>query len=133
MKSFKEFISHKETPRRKMIDEFVQFAKNKLGIQELPTFEFDHDVSSAKSKRTMATYNPSDKHIWCYENNRNMADLLRSIAHELTHHKQNEDGRLYAGAGETGTDIENEANSMAGVMLREYGQLNSEIYESTNT
>lgn len=115
-----------------MLNEFIQFAKTKLNIEELPTFEFDNNVESAKSKRTMATYNPSEKHIWIYENNRNLADVLRSIAHEMTHHRQNEKGELYAGAGEAGTDIENEANSMAGVMLREYGQINNEIYESTH-
>lgn len=117
--------------RLQLIDNFISFVQESLGIEELPTIEFDTNVANAKEKRTMATYNPNENHIWLYEGTRTMADLLRSLAHEMVHHRQNEEGRLYEGAGEAGTDIENEANSLAGVMLRNYGQLNQDIYEST--
>ena len=43
--------------------------------------------------------------------------------------QQKEEDRLYDGAGEDGTDIENEANSVAGVMIREFGRENPELYE----
>jgi len=47
----------------------------------------------------------------------------------MVHHKQNIEGRLDNLSGKTGSDIENEANSMAGIILREYGQKNPNIYD----
>jgi hypothetical protein len=47
----------------------------------------------------------------------------------LVHHKQNLDGRIDYESGETGSDIENEANAKAGVLLRDFGKKNNEIYQ----
>jgi Zn-dependent peptidase ImmA (M78 family) len=58
-----------------------------------------------------------------------MADLLRTLAHELVHRKQSEDGRIDYNSGKTGSEIENEANAMAGVLLRKFGKQNEEIYQ----
>ena len=60
---------------------------------------------------------------------RNLADVCRSLAHELTHHRQNELDLLTNTAGETGTDIENDANAMAGILMRDYGKLNLNVYD----
>jgi hypothetical protein len=62
--------------------------------------------------------------------NRNMADVLRTLAHELVHHKQNELGKLDPNSGKTGSDIENEANIKAGIIMRDFGRGREEIYES---
>ncbi len=58
-----------------------------------------------------------------------MADILRTLAHELIHRKQDEDGRLDPNSGETGSEIENEANAQAGILLRKFGEQNNNIYE----
>ena len=42
----------------------------------------------------MASYNLNDNSVRVYSKNRALADVLRSIAHELVHHKQLEDGRI---------------------------------------
>ena len=68
--------------------------------------------------------------MWVYVKNRNMADILRTLAHELVHRKQDEDGRIDYESGETGSDIENEANAQAGVLLRDYGKIDNGIYEA---
>jgi hypothetical protein len=62
-----------------------------------------------------------------------MADMLRTLAHELVHHKQNVEGRIYNDSGETGSEIENEANAKAGVILRNFGKQNSMIYEGLDS
>jgi hypothetical protein len=51
-------------------------------------------------------------------------DVLRSIAHELVHYKQNLEGRLIDAAkdGSDGSPIENEANAVAGVIMK-YGKI----------
>jgi hypothetical protein len=65
---------------------------------------------------------PSEKKIIAVVNNRNMADILRTVAHEMVHHMQNLDGRLNPKSGEDGSPDENEANSLAGVIMREFGR-----------
>jgi cytidyltransferase-like protein len=112
------------------IGEFIKFAAKNLGIQNLPgSLTLSYDNKQAQDKRTFGFFDPHDKKIWIYVKNRNMADILRTLAHELVHRKQEEDGRLDVNSGQTGSPIEDEANSMAGVLLRNFGKINNSIYE----
>ena len=112
------------------IGEFIKFAAKNLGIQNLPgSLTLSYDNKQAQDKRTFGFFDPHDKKIWIYVKNRNMADILRTLAHELVHRKQEEDGKLDPTSGQTGSPIEDEANSMAGVLLRNFGKINSSIYE----
>jgi len=112
------------------IGEFIKFAAKNLGLQNLPgSLTLSYDNKQAKDKRTFGFFDPHDKKIWIYVKNRNMADILRTLAHELVHRKQEEDGRLDPTSGQTGSPIEDEANSMAGVLLRNFGKINNSIYE----
>jgi hypothetical protein len=113
-----------------IIEDFVEFAKNRLQIKELPKIEFANKRSWAVDRRSFGQYNPGTKTLEVYIGNRNLADILRTLGHELIHHKQNEEGRLTIGSGNTGSDIENEANSLAGIMMRDYGRINDLIYET---
>jgi cytidyltransferase-like protein len=112
------------------IGEFIKYTIKNLGLQNPPsslTLSYDND--QAKEKRTFGYFDPNDKRIWVYVKNRNMADILRTLAHEMIHRKQEEDGRLNINSGETGSPIEDEANAMAGVLLRNFGKINNSIYE----
>ena len=112
------------------IGEFIKFAIKNLGLQNSPgSLTLSYDNKQAQDKRTFGFFDPHDKKIWVYVKNRNMADILRTLAHELVHRKQEEDGRLDIKSGETGSPIEDEANAMAGVLLRNFGKINNSIYE----
>ena len=112
------------------IGEFIKFAAKNLGMQNLPgSLTLSYDNKQAQDKRTFGFFDPHDKKIWIYVKNRNMADILRTLAHELVHRKQEEDGKLDLTSGQTGSPIEDEANSMAGVLLRNFGKINNSIYE----
>ena len=110
--------------------DFIKFALDRINIQSVPKIVFTTDNKWAKQMRSFGQYDPTDKLIIVYVENRNMADILRTLCHELVHHKQNEEGRINIDSGKTGSDIENEANAIAGVLLREYGKVNSMIYEN---
>jgi hypothetical protein len=101
-----------------------------MSIEQLPRIIFTKDNKWAKQMRSFGQYNPANREITVYIKNRNMADILRTLCHEIVHHKQNEEGRLQSDSGKTGSDIENEANAQAGIMLREYGKINNVIYEN---
>jgi len=114
----------------KILKRFIGFAIKELGIQKPPSgLTLSRDNSKARTRHTFGTFNPDNDKIWLYVKNRNMADLLRTLAHELVHRKQAEDGRIDYNSGETGSEIENEANAMAGVLLRKFGKQNEEIYQ----
>jgi cytidyltransferase-like protein len=115
---------------KKLLKQFIGFAINELGIQKPPTsLTLSRDNKMAKEMHSFGSFNPNNDKIWLYVKNRNMADLLRTLAHELVHRKQAEEGRIDYNSGETGSEIENEANAQAGVLLRKFGKQNEEIYQ----
>ena len=113
------------------IGEFIKYSIKNLELQTPPSnLTLSYDNNKAKEKRSFGYFDPSSKKIWVYVKNRNMADILRTLAHELVHRKQEEDGRLDINSGKTGSPIEDEANAMAGVLLRNFGKINNGIYEN---
>ena len=112
------------------IGEFIKFAIKNLEIQSPPrSLSLSYNNSKAKEMKSFGYFDPNENKIWVYVKNRNMGDILRTLAHELVHRKQDEDGRISYESGKTGSDIENEANAMAGVLLRDFGKQHDEIYQ----
>lgn len=60
--------------------------------------------------------------------NRAMADIMRTIAHELTHCKQHLDGVVFPEDDEGLQPYEDEANQMSGKLVRFHGRKNRDIY-----
>ncbi len=109
-----------------MLDTFVDFASNELGIKSLPKIKIQNDNPSS-----FGGYNPATKELLTSTKNRHPMDIFRTVAHELIHHKQNEDGKIgmdIAQEGSDGSDIENEANSMAGVIMRKWAKKSPEHF-----
>ena len=120
--SRKDFSGH--------LDSFVDFCCNKLNISSKPTLHFK-EPSDQGEQPSFAAYAPGDKAVHVMSKNRHPMDIFRSVAHELVHHKQNEDGRIgkdIAKEGATGSDIENEANSRAGELMRWYAKANPQCF-----
>jgi hypothetical protein len=102
-----------------------------LGI-DVPEIEYITDPEYTKKHKSFAAYSPSEGKVFVVIHNRNTADIMRSIAHELMHHKQNLDGKLTEMAGKDGDELENEANSYSGKIMRRLGREMEGIFESTN-
>ena len=82
---------------------------------------------------TTAAYHRGRNIIKVYGKNRALVDILRSIAHELTHLKQDERGELIGIIQDAGGSIEDEANAKAGEIIKLYAKSDPErrkIYES---
>lgn len=114
----------------KIIRDFIKFVKNKLDFNNGKvivdiTFEKDY----ARTNKSFGGYMPYTGKIRVSASNRNLADVLRTLGHEIVHHWQNSNNRISDNSGDTGSDIENEANSLAGIYLREFGKINPDIYE----
>ena len=116
-----------------ILKDFIKFCKKELNIQSLPPIKLIKDTSFVSNNRSFGSYNPSEgNEIKVFILNRNLADICRSLAHELTHHRQNELNMIQKGSGDTGSDIEDEANAMAGILMRDYGKLNYSVYDLDN-
>jgi hypothetical protein len=70
------------------------------------------------------------KEIFVVVDGRLTADICRTIAHEMVHRKQDELGlvRNEVKDGADGSPIENNAHAVAGILMREYGRINKQIY-----
>lgn len=110
----------------KLAKDFIKFAVKELGMKSLPKdIKFEGDGYSTQHL-TFGTYNPSTDEIVIVKGNRHPVDVLRTLAHELVHHKQREDGHELN--GEDGSDTENEANAKAGELMRKFRTLKPEIF-----
>jgi hypothetical protein len=114
------------------IGEFVKYACKNLAVQNPPrNLTLSYDTNQVKDRRSFGYFDPNSHKIWVYVKNRNMADILRTLAHELVHHKQNISGAFEDAEdpGADGSEFENEANAVAGVIIRKWGRIHPEIYE----
>lgn len=107
--------------KRARIAEFVKFCFEKLKLQKKPQIKL-----TAKNDTTALGYFvPENNTIVVVEKGRHQMDIMRTLAHELVHLKQSESRTL---DGSTGSPDENEANAMAGVLLRIWGQMHPEYF-----
>jgi hypothetical protein len=109
-----------------LFEKFMAYACNELQIQNPPTFEVRYEYG--EDQPSFGAYVPSQHHISINPSNRNIVDVLRTLAHELVHARQNEMGILQPDSGETGSEHENDANAIAGILMRDYGKQNPNIY-----
>jgi len=112
--------------KNSLFEKFMSYACQELQIKTPPTLEVKYEFG--EDQPSFGAYVPSDHHIFINPSNRNVVDILRTLAHELVHAKQNELGILTLTSGETGSEHENDANSIAGILMRDYGKLNPSIY-----
>lgn len=111
-----------------IIDDFIIFGKDELELDD----EFKINLTSKNDGlETLGNYDIDKKKINVLTKNRAIPDIIRSIAHEMVHHKQNSEGELSGNQeeGKDGSEWENEANAKAGEMVRKFGRENPEIYD----
>ena len=97
-----------------LLSQFYGYAKNKLGFEKDASIDFVVDEENSKNPLgTTAHYNPDSMEVTVYTSGRHPKDILRSVAHELVHHRQNCQGKMK----DTGQKCER-GNASAGRRLR---------------
>ena len=115
------------------LEKFVDFVKKELNIENDVNIRYQTDKDGIK---TTAVYKYQDggdeefeqSEVRVYTKERALQDIMRSVAHELVHHQQNERGDLEGKISNVGGPIEDEANAVAGELLKKYGINHPEIY-----
>ena len=115
--------------KKEIITEFVKFVKGELGIEKCPTIVLQNGKGGLKTTAAY-DYSKENKIVKINARNRALVDVSRSIAHEMVHHKQWEDGRLDGPKPpDIGGEIEDEANAKAGQFIKMFAKENKSIYE----
>ena len=112
---------------RELMSKFIDFVISYLDITTPLHINLTRDRTDIT---TTAYYDPMNMYTRIYIKDRAIMDVMRSLAHEMVHHKQNERGDLTGteADGADGSPLENEANSVAGEIIRVFGKQNPEIY-----
>ena len=112
-----------ENALKPIVVEFLAFMVKKIGITK--PYKIKLAVERTEDFKTYAYYVPSEGLVCVYVKNRGCADVLRSVSHELVHHFQNQNGKLNSGEQipDIGGSIEDEANAVAGQLVKEFGYL----------
>ncbi|CAB4133489.1 hypothetical protein UFOVP257_218 [uncultured Caudovirales phage] len=118
-----------ESGREQQILDFIDWCVGKLKISEkLPEIKFQ-DKKEGPDQHHTGYYDDQADIMWVYTGKRNLIDIMRTVAHELTHRKQHEGGRTYPGQSFPGSHIEQQADIMAGYLMKLYGKEHPEIIE----
>jgi len=114
--------------KREILDKFVLFVKKQLELKTVPTIKVQNNRDGLKTTANY-DYTKENKIIKVCAKNRALVDVCRSIAHEMVHHKQFEQGRLNTRPPDIGGEIEDEANAKAGQFIKMYAKEDPKIYD----
>ena len=114
--------------KREILDKFVLFVKEQLELKTVPTISIQNHRNGLKTTANY-DYTKENKVVKVCMKNRALVDVMRSIAHELVHHKQFEQGRLNTPPPDIGGEIEDEANAKAGQFIKMFAKMDKTIYD----
>lgn len=113
-----------------LLDKFLRHCSEELSLESLPKINLLNDKEYSIEHKSFGGYRPGEQSIVLSVRDRHPVDIFRTLAHELTHYKQDLEGQLdNDNVGDTGSPQENEANAMAGIIMRNFGQKFPEVFE----
>lgn len=113
-----------------LLDKFLRHCSEELELESLPKINLIDNKEYSIEHKSFGGYQPDSKSIILSTKDRHTVDIFRTLAHELTHYKQDTLGQLDGeGVGDTGSPQENEANAAAGIIMRNFGRKYPEVFE----
>ena len=107
-----------------MVTRLLKMCRDELGLTKIPKIRLITDQPTVGGGASFGEF--TDNGIEVITANRHPMDVMRTIAHELVHYKQRMDGEDMDGSD--GSDIENDANAIAGVIMRRFGKTHPECF-----
>lgn len=108
-----------------MVTQLLQLCKSELMLSQLPKVELVY-TPTVGSDSSFGVFDGSIK-VVCL--NRHPIDVMRTISHEVVHWKQKEIGAEMDGSD--GSETENQANALAGTIMRKFGKMHPEYFLET--
>ncbi len=119
-----EMFEQELPPEPTLIDalrDFLPIAIKHLQLDHIPKIHLCKEMEDTHVP-TFGRFENESKTITVVIANRNIVDILRTLAHEMVHYAQGEEHRLDDDSWETGSPIEDEANAEGGVIMRLFNQ-----------
>ena len=124
-----DIFESKQTLSENNLDTFMKYACEMLEIEKIPTLQYLDNSLEDDSQPSFGGYSPNSNLIHICVQNRHPIDIMRTLAHELVHCKQNLIKGLNPNKdGKTGSEIENEAHAVAGMLMRDYAKKHPELF-----
>ena len=114
--------------KKDKLNRFVKFVKDQLELDTVPVISVQNHRENIKTTANY-DYTKDEKIIKVCSKGRALVDVMRSIAHEMVHHKQFEQGRLKVQPPDIGGEIEDEANAKAGQYIKMFSKEDQTIYD----
>jgi hypothetical protein len=127
----KMFVEKDEEPansQQKIIEDFIDFCSAQLSLAKEINLRIRRDPEWSVRNKTFGRYDQQTNELNVGVSGRHIMDILRTVAHELVHQRQNETQEMPPDAGADGSEYENEANAQAAVLMRRYGKLHPELF-----
>jgi Zn-dependent peptidase ImmA (M78 family) len=105
----------------KMMQDFLPIVMDELDLDVLPRIKLEARVRN-EAQPTFGRFVVDQNIIYLAMENRHPNDIARTLAHELVHFKQGQLDQLDTASGETGSNEENQANALAGVIMRNFNK-----------
>jgi hypothetical protein len=125
-KSLRAFrLAEQADSNNQMFDLFAKFlplAMKDLGLTTLPKIVPELRIESHDGQATFGRFVNDEMSIHLALANRHPVDILRTLAHELVHFKQLTLGKIKDTSGITGSPEENQANTIAGIIMRHFNK-----------
>lgn len=122
-------LHQEQDPRKLQVKKFISWTAKKLHIEgEEPSIEFS-DTKEVENQHHTGRFSEADNTLYVYTHNRNLIDILRTVAHELTHYRQGQQGKLKGNQAYPGSPAEQEADAVAGYLIKIYGKQHPEILD----
>ena len=115
-----------ETDYSKNYKEFINFAMSDLGIKNKPKI----NITDKDLEGTFGYFEPHNNNITVSTRGRHQVDVMRTLAHELVHHKDRQAGKELDGAD--GSEDENNANAYGGVLLRKWASKKPHLFSESH-
>ena len=109
----------REPDLKSILKVFLPFAKKAIKLDKMPSIVLKKFLEQ-EGQPTMGRFHDQEYTLELAVANRQPVDILRTLAHELVHAKQHREHVELDST--TGSDTENEANVVAGIVMREFNK-----------
>jgi hypothetical protein len=121
-----------EDSRRDIIKKFAGLCAQHLKLKKIPRIILKKTPQWSEETGSFGQYQPDEHTLILSLPGRHILDVLRTMAHELTHAQQEERVGLPVGAGDTGSPWENEASARAGILMRHFAERHPEYFSNVS-
>ena len=125
--STKMFLDENDVPS--VLSRFFDSSVDFLAIENAPTMVLHNNTDWSENTGSFGQFDSDANVLHLATSGRHVLDILRTMAHELTHCRQNEQYTLPDDAGETGSAYEDQANAMAGRIMRHWADQHPDMFK----